>query len=543
MDEKNSEYLENSILKESNAADALETEDKTGNCETVKSESGENKHKKHSGSKVKAIVITLTVVILFAFAAAAIAAYLAYDQYVLVGDGFGSHKIYARNVTEADLSGSDIEDFSSLARLDKLETIDLTNTSIDDLSVLYDCKSLKSVTLLGKDISAEKCIEFYEALPDTRLKCNVVIGTHTYDSQIEELKPDGFMDDEISMLAALRWLKSLDLTDFDVSNENYDYLHERLTDCLIDRNVTILDVTVKSTVTALDFSGYEHSFDEFKAAFDENLKYLPNLQKVDMCYCGLSDEEMAELNDTYSGVKFIWLLKIADGSWHIRTDAKVFSTLNQNDGINEYDQKTYAPIFKYCTDLIALDLGHNKITSLEGIQNLKKLRALILTDNRITDISPLAELTELEFLEINATNRLTSLEPLRNLNKLKILNIYSSDGISDYSPLYNKPNLIYVLFPKSIMNSSNLANQIKEFSKSNPNCKYDYITGYYSPRGLFITTTAAYRSLKYRVGLKRGFAKWWAVRDDDVGKNWEKLKLDSSFSNANGEYYYNSRKG
>ena len=164
-------------------------------------------------------------------------------------------------------------------------------------------------------------------------------------------------------------------------------------------------------------------------------------------------------------------------------------------------------------------------------------------DNRITDISPLAELTELEFLEINSTNRIKSVEPLRNLNKLKILNLYSSDEITDYSPLYNKPSLIYVLFPKSIMRNNKTANKLKEFSASNPNCKFACISGKYSAWGTYVTTTPDYCSLKYRKGLKRAFTKWWAVRDDDVGEDWEKLKLDSSYTNSNGKYYHNPRKG
>ena len=43
--------------------------------------------------------------------------------------------VYSRNTAVLNLSGSDIEDFSALGKLHKLEKVDLTHTSLRDLSV------------------------------------------------------------------------------------------------------------------------------------------------------------------------------------------------------------------------------------------------------------------------------------------------------------------------------------------------------------------------------------------------------------------------
>ena len=57
-------------------------------------------------------------------------------------------------------------------------------------------------------------------------------------------------------------------------------------------------------------------------------------------------------------------------------------------------------VLKYCTDLQALDLGHQRITDLSVIGNyLKDLRILILADNKVSDVSPLANLKHLHYLQ------------------------------------------------------------------------------------------------------------------------------------------------
>lgn len=505
MIEKDNDNLNRDVFNELNDNDNSESMDKADFNPEVKSKKNKDKNpgKKHT----KAAIIALLVVLVLS--AASITVWQVYDNYVLVGDVFGIHQIYSRNVSEVDLSGSDIEDFSGLTRLDKLETIDLTNTSLKDFSVLYGCKSLNNVILSDRTIPADKCIEFYNELPNTKLVCKVIIGENTYDSQVSELKLDGLIDDELSSVAALRWLKTLDLTGSDVSNAKYDYLHQKLPECLIKRNVKILDVTAESTVSFIDLRGYKYSFDEFKAAFDENLKYFPNLKKVDMCYCGLSDDEMAELNNTYSGIKFVWIVNVAGGRWKVRSDAKVFATLNAKVDLDkQYTEKDFDSLYKYCTELVALDVGHNFNRDISEMANLKKLRAIILTDNLVTDVSCFAEMKDLEFIEANASNRIKSVEPLKDLPKLKYINFYSNKPATDLSPLYNHDNLELCIFHASVAGEER-----KRFRASNPNCKTYFTVDIGDDPEHPITTNKAWRDIPYREKVKEAFANWKYVVD------------------------------
>ena len=95
------------------------------------------------------------------------------------------------------------------------------------------------------------------------------------------------------------------------------------------------------------------------------------------------------------------------------------------------------------TRLEDLDLSDNEITDLTPLENLKILRDLDLAHNEITDITPLANLNGLEALERNDTkiNEIRhSLPPFVNLNGLQNV-ILSHNKISDLTPLENLTRL------------------------------------------------------------------------------------------------------
>ena len=149
------------------------------------------------------------------------------------------------------------------------------------------------------------------------------------------------------------------------------------------------------------------------------IEVFPHLKTVEMCDCGLSNDVMGQLRETYPTVNFVWMIHVLNH--YVRTDAQVFSTLAESID-RSGDSATFSPLFRYCTELRALDLGHMKITDISEIRNLKKLHTLILADNFITDISPLADLKELNYIEI-FQNNITDISPLLELPHLQDLNI------------------------------------------------------------------------------------------------------------------------
>ena len=150
------------------------------------------------------------------------------------------------------------------------------------------------------------------------------------------------------------------------------------------------------------------------------LELFPRLTYLDMSNCGVSNEDMAALRDEYKDIKIVWRLYM--GKWSLKTDAVAFSVL-----IYDYSHKRLTSrdieVLKYCTDLQALDLGHQALTDLSVIGDyLPELRILILADNSISDLTPLAKLKHLHYLEF-FVNRVTDVTPLAECRELVDLNI------------------------------------------------------------------------------------------------------------------------
>ncbi len=166
---------------------------------------------------------------------------------------------------------------------------------------------------------------------------------------------------------------------------------------------------------------------------------LPALRQVDMYATPISGAQADELTELFPYITFGWTLRIRckDHNHDVRTDATAFSTLH-----NKLSPKHTSDDFrmlKYCKNLLALDIGHNRVTDLGFLYDLPNLRVLIIAINEITDITPLASLHDLEYAEI-FKNRITDLRPLMHLTKLADLNI-GFNSVSDWSPLYGMRDL------------------------------------------------------------------------------------------------------
>ena len=98
------------------------------------------------------------------------------------------------------------------------------------------------------------------------------------------------------------------------------------------------------------------------------------------------------------------------------------------------------------TELEELDLyGNRGIKSINGFENLKKLKKLLLNrTGEITDISPLKECKDLEELSIQ-NNKVSSIEALKDHEKLTLLDISGNKQITDLSPLEKSTKLTRLL--------------------------------------------------------------------------------------------------
>ncbi|MFC1718547.1 leucine-rich repeat domain-containing protein [Candidatus Poribacteria bacterium] len=100
---------------------------------------------------------------------------------------------------------------------------------------------------------------------------------------------------------------------------------------------------------------------------------------------------------------------------------------------------------EYCITLNLLNLNDNTISDISPLANLTNLSYLSIWKNQIDDISPLTNLTNLEHLDFGwgGGNQISDISPLAGLTKLTLLNL-NDNTISDISPLANLTNLSYL---------------------------------------------------------------------------------------------------
>ena len=177
------------------------------------------------------------------------------------------------------------------------------------------------------------------------------------------------------------------------------------------------------------------------------IEKLPNLKRLVMTGCGLDNDGYAALQDRHPDIKIVWDIILSH--WTIPTDAVAFSTYKTTDQeFYMYNEEAY--YLKYCTELVALDLGHNYVSDLSFLEHMPDLKILILVDNvrlktederlyHLTDLSELRFCPKLRYLEFFANN-VSDLSFLQYLPELEDLNI-SYNSVSSITYLTGLPRL------------------------------------------------------------------------------------------------------
>ena len=204
--------------------------------------------------------------------------------------------------------------------------------------------------------------------------------------------------------------------------------------------VTIGDVTLMSDATVADLSGMDLN----EVDIEDFLSNMTKLEKLTIKDCGLDNDGYAALQDAHPDVRMIWNIKTR--YWTIPTDAVGFSTLiglNDNRRLYNDDVK----YFKYCTDMVALDIGHCCVSDLSFLEYMPNLRVLILVENyptdgssrRLKDISYLKYCPHIRYLEFFA-NDVNDISVLSELKELEDLN-FCYNPVTSTEAIKDLPNL------------------------------------------------------------------------------------------------------
>ena len=274
-------------------------------------------------------------------------------------------------------------------------------------------------------------------------------------------------DELADALLALPELRELDLTGWPLTDEEQFRLLRDYPGISFRWDVELFGMTVNSADELVCLDGIAM---EDTTALEEKLPLLAAVRRFDMCDCGPDDEAMYALTQRWPDHRFVWKAHI--GTFTFRTDitsfcmntvgAKIHAT---SDGLNEQ--------MRYFPDLIAVDFGHSglNITDLEWVKWLPHLQILIAIGCDIRDLTPLAELKELTYLELFTNRYLVDISPLAGCTALQDLNLSLTD-VADLTPLYGLENLnrLWVNGCRKLT-----AEEVDAFYYAMPDCRISFI--------------------------------------------------------------------
>ena len=290
---------------------------------------------------------------------------------------------------------------------------------LDKLPFLPD---LYRVSFAGGAVSYETQDALAAAFPGISFRWDVELLGRTASSAAKELSFAGSSLSERDVhtlcenLFRFPSLERIDLTGCGLAGEQIAAVRAA-SGAAVLYELTLFGRTVSTDASELDFSGIRMGLSDV-AVIEEALGEFPLLEKVVMCDCGISNEDMAALNDRHENVRFVW--RVYFSGFSLRTDDTNFIAARVRNDFPIYSNDL--EVLKYCPDLQALDLGHKNITHLNFLRYVPHLKYLIIVENDVNDITPIGELQELTYLEMFWT-KCEDISPLQNCKALTDLNI------------------------------------------------------------------------------------------------------------------------
>lgn len=363
---------------------------------------------------------------------------------------------YSREITQLDLSGTQAPELEKLVQLQGLQSLNLRDTGItaaqyDQLkAALPNCRITWSVPFQGKhyaddtqtltvtgiteaeiaqlayfpalrSVDASECTDYesllklMERYPDLSVRYQVPLNGEMISGDTAFLNLTDV--DAEQLRQALRYLPKMENINLEGTLPEAELLQALCADfpnVSFYWQIELFGIRADTNTKELDFSNIKmESVDTVENA----LGYLPSLERVIMCNCGISNVDMDALWKRNPEVRFIWSVRV--GAFTLRTDVKEFMPGKYRN--LPYDNQCYN--LRYCVDMEALDLGHCRIYDCEFVAYMPNLKYLLLALTEISDITPIANHDKLVYLELFTCRKLKDYTPLLTLKNLEDLNI------------------------------------------------------------------------------------------------------------------------
>ena len=300
--------------------------------------------------------------------------------------------------------------------------------------------ALRTVIITGGPVDIETQDTLRRGRSDLDFRCDTeILGrVWPWDTKTLPLAGESRSEKDLEELRAgldrLRGVEKVDLSGCGLGAEELSAFRSALGGVDVVFTVSLYGQDYSSDAEEIDLS--DIPIRDGAAELERALPAFPRLSRVVMCGCGIDNEEMDALNRRYEEIRFVWSVHF--GIWTVRTDATNFICNRTYNRSSLYSWQCRE--LRWCTDLIALDLGHKNVEDLSFLYDLPHLQYLILAEDPVRDLTPVGSLKELKWLEIFWT-RVEDLSPLIECTALRDLNVsyVYAKGDNAYASLSQMP--------------------------------------------------------------------------------------------------------
>jgi Leucine-rich repeat (LRR) protein len=308
-----------------------------------------------------------------------------------------------------------------------LENIEITNSNVENIDSLKDCKKITRIDLSNNNIKDISVLEFLEKLSILNLNKN----------KINNIKPIS----ELGILKRL-YLSYNEIENIPIDNKWYFLIEFQIANNKLKK---ILNFIKSAQIKEIDFSYNQIE----RLSGDFFLGVGSTLTTLDLSYNNFNDH-----NDNFDFLQILYYLKVLNlegnnltnenlGDWFLFLKNIVSLNLNKNQlenleliTINKNTQKC-----EFFQSLEVLTINDNNLTSLKGLELMVNLLRLEAKNNKIKTIEYLNPIKNFKYGKF-----LLKDNPLKYINMEKSLEEYKNDKDTfdfDYNDLivYNNRKL------------------------------------------------------------------------------------------------------
>ena len=383
------------------------------------------------------------------------------------------------------------------------------------VTVLKHLPKLTALELPKTTLTIGQVNSICEANPNLAVSYTVELLGQEVGPEMSEIDLSGLMPAEVEETLMLKLQLLTGLTNIQLmkadGTSNYapadvKLMMDQLPDVAMNYSFDLFGKTITTADERVEFKDwdiYNEGVPQIRAALD----ILPNCTYFLLDNCGIDNEIMAQLRDDYPNTKVVW--RVFWGSkHHVLTDTEMI-VANKVKSESVY-------VLKYCTEVKYLDLGHSEgLKNIEFVRYMPNLVILILSDCRITDLSPVENCKNLEMIEIVKAYTITDVSPLANCPKLKGINMSGVKKIKDITSLYGLKDM-----KRLYIGGTGVSEEMyEEACEAMPDC---WISN----------------KLYHSSGVWMNYAVGWRL---DKGGTWSQWYLDMREIFRYEEYYYSGK--